>query len=118
MAMATGVQPSRPAIPSMWNLPRSSGRWPIRRARTSSISVTGELCTGDIAPLLGVTDSAVSQHLRVLRALRLIRSRRAGKFIYHSLDDEHVALLLSLGLTHLGHGDRAESLVVGHEVMA
>jgi ArsR family transcriptional regulator, lead/cadmium/zinc/bismuth-responsive transcriptional repressor len=88
------------------------------RAHIVHLLLQGELCTGDIAPLLGVTDSAVSQHLRVLRALRLVRSRRAGKFIYHSLDDDHVALLLRIGLTHLGHGDRAESLAVTHEVMA
>jgi DNA-binding transcriptional ArsR family regulator len=88
------------------------------RAHIVHLLLQGELCTGDIAPLLGVTDSAVSQHLRVLRTLRLVRSRRAGKFIYHSLDDDHVALLLSIGLTHLGHGDRAQSLAPMHEAGA
>jgi DNA-binding transcriptional ArsR family regulator len=85
------------------------------RAHIVHLLLQGELCTGDIAQLLRVTDSAVSQHLRVLRALRLVRSRRDGKFIYHSLDDEHVALLLRVGLTHLGHGDRAGTLPVPHE---
>jgi ArsR family transcriptional regulator, lead/cadmium/zinc/bismuth-responsive transcriptional repressor len=76
------------------------------RAHIVHLLLQGEMCTGDIAPVLGITDSAVSQHLRVLRALRLIRSRRAGKYVYHSLDDEHVALLLQIGLSHVGHGDR------------
>ena len=55
--------------------------------------------------VVGVTESCVSQHLRVLRALRLVKSRRAGKFVYYSLDDAHITLLLQTGLTHQGHGD-------------
>ena len=43
--------------------------------------------------------------LRGLRALRLVKSRRVGKFVYYSLDDAHIALLLRIGLTHQGHGD-------------
>lgn len=62
-----------------------------------------ELCTCDIATVAGITDSGASQHLRVLRALRLVKSRRAGKFVYYSLDDAHIALLVQVGLTHLGH---------------
>jgi DNA-binding transcriptional ArsR family regulator len=62
-----------------------------------------ELCTTDLAAVAGVSESAVSQHLRVLRGLRLVKTRRAGKLVYHSLDDEHVAQLLEVGLTHLGH---------------
>jgi DNA-binding transcriptional ArsR family regulator len=62
-----------------------------------------ELCTCDIAAVAGVSESGASQHLRVLRALRLVKSRRAGKFVYYSLDDAHIALLVQVGLTHLGH---------------
>ena len=64
-----------------------------------------ELCTCDLAAVTGVSDSAVSQHLRVLRSLRLVKARRAGKFVYYSLDDAHVALLMQVGLTHQGHGN-------------
>jgi DNA-binding transcriptional ArsR family regulator len=63
------------------------------------------LCTCDLAAVVGVTESCVSQHLRILRALRLVKSRRAGKFVYYSLDDAHIALLLQTGLTHQGHSD-------------
>jgi ArsR family transcriptional regulator, lead/cadmium/zinc/bismuth-responsive transcriptional repressor len=62
-----------------------------------------ELCTCDIAAVVGVTESGVSQHLRVLRSLRLVKSRRAGKFVYYSLDDAHISLLVQIGLVHLGH---------------
>lgn len=73
------------------------------RAKIVHILLHQELCTCDIAAVVGVTDSAVSQHLRILRSLRLVKSRRAGKFVYYSLDDAHIALLVQLGLTHQGH---------------
>jgi DNA-binding transcriptional ArsR family regulator len=66
-----------------------------------------ELCTCDIAAVVGVTESGVSQHLRVLRSLRLVKSRRTGKFVYYSLDDAHIDLLVQIGLIHLGHEEDA-----------
>ena len=78
------------------------------RAKIVHVLEHQELCTCDIAAVVGVTESGVSQHLRVLRALRLVKSRRAGKFVYYSLDDAHISMLVRLGLTHLGHeGDAA-----------
>jgi DNA-binding transcriptional ArsR family regulator len=73
------------------------------RTRLVDTLLREELCTGDLAAVLGISEPGVSQHLRVLRSLRLVKSRRAGKFVYHSLDDEHVAKLMALGLTHAGH---------------
>ncbi len=73
------------------------------RARLVDALLREELCTGDLAVVLGISEPGVSQHLRVLRSLRLVKSRRAGKFVYHSLDDAHVARLMALGLTHAGH---------------
>ena len=78
------------------------------RARIVHTLLRQELCTCDLAAVLGVTESAVSQHLRVLRHLGLVRHRRAGKLVYYSLDDSHVAQLVQIGLAHLGH--RADSL--------
>ena len=75
------------------------------RAKIVHTLLHQELCTCDLAAVVGVTESCVSQHLRILRALRLVKSRRAGKFVYYSLDDAHIALLVQVGLTHLGHGD-------------
>ncbi len=60
-----------------------------------------ELCVCDLATLLGVTQSAVSHQLRLLRAQRLVRYRREGKMAFYSLDDEHVSALLDLALTHV-----------------
>ena len=58
------------------------------------------------ARALHCTPSAVSQHLNVLKRLRLIKSRRDGKVIYHSLDDAHINTLLAICLEHIG--DRTE----------
>lgn len=60
-----------------------------------------ELCTCDLAAIVDVSESAVSQHLKVLRELRLIKSRREGKVIYHSLDDDHIRTLVAVCLEHV-----------------
>lgn len=73
------------------------------RARIVHVLLRQEMCTCDIAAVVGVSDSAVSQHLRLLRELRLVKLRRQGKLVYYSLDDSHVAELIRIGLTHLGH---------------
>jgi DNA-binding transcriptional ArsR family regulator len=75
------------------------------RARIVHVLLSQEMCTCDLAAVVGVSESAVSQHLRLLRALRLVRFRRAGKVVYYSLDDGHVAALVRIGLVHLGHVD-------------
>ncbi len=62
-----------------------------------------ELCVCDLAAVVGLSDSAVSQHLRVLRALRLVRSRKDGKMVYYSIADDHVSDLLAVCLEHLRH---------------
>src|SRR5579872_1293330 len=59
------------------------------RARIVHTLLRQELCTCDLAAVLGAGESAVSQHLRVLRHLGLVRHRRAGKLVYYSLDDAH-----------------------------
>lgn len=60
-----------------------------------------ELCVGDIAAMLGLTDSAVSHQLRLMKAMRLVRQRRAGKLIYYLLDDDHIGELIRLGVRHV-----------------
>jgi DNA-binding transcriptional ArsR family regulator len=80
------------------------------RVKLVHVLLRQELCTCDLAATLGVSESATSQHLRLLRSLRLVRSRRAGKVVYHSLDDEHIAALVRVGLVHLGHTGEANRL--------
>lgn len=60
-----------------------------------------ELCVCDLAAVVSLSESAVSQHLRILRALRLVRNRREGKVVYYSLDDHHIATLLRVCQEHL-----------------
>jgi len=79
------------------------------RAKIVHLLLAQELCTCDIAVVLGITDSAVSQHLRLLRSLRLVKSRRAGKFVFYSLDDAHISLLVQVGLTHQHHEPAARA---------
>ncbi len=62
-----------------------------------------ELCVGDLAAVLGMSESAVSHQLRLLRGLRVVRARREGKQVFYALDDEHVTRLFQLSLEHLGH---------------
>ena len=64
-----------------------------------------ELCSCDLAAAVGMSASATSQHLRVLRSLHLVKSRRAGRLVYYTLDDAHISLLIQVGLTHLGHNE-------------
>lgn len=73
------------------------------RARIVHSLLQQDLCTCDLAAITGLSEPAVSQHLRILRALRLVRSRREGKRVYYSLDDDHVRLLLTISLQHLAH---------------
>ena len=80
------------------------------RAKIVHLLVHQELCTCDIAAAIGVTESCVSQHLRILRSLRLVRSRREGKFVYYTLDDAHVSLLVQVGLTHQGDDADVDSV--------
>ncbi|MBI5374317.1 MAG: helix-turn-helix transcriptional regulator [Candidatus Schekmanbacteria bacterium] len=63
----------------------------------------GEFCVCDISSLLGMSSSAISHQLRILRSLRLVKNRRAGRVIYYSLDDEHVVRLFEEGLKHIEH---------------
>ena len=60
-----------------------------------------ELCVNDIAQVVGLSQSAVSHQLRLLKANKLVRFRRDGKTIYYSLDDDHVRSIIALGMDHV-----------------
>ena len=61
----------------------------------------GEICVNDIANNIGMTKSAVSHQLSYLKKLRLIKSRKEGKEVYYSLDDDHVNLLIISAWEHV-----------------
>ena len=61
----------------------------------------GELCVCDIASLAAISESAVSHQLRLLRGMRLVKSRRAGRLVFYALDDQHIIELLRQAHTHV-----------------
>lgn len=61
-----------------------------------------ELCTCDISAITGLSVSAISHQLRVLRDKKLVKYRREGRNVYYSLDDEHVANILKIAMDHVG----------------
>ncbi|MBQ8653521.1 MAG: helix-turn-helix transcriptional regulator [Clostridia bacterium] len=71
------------------------------RIRILYVLLEAEVCVCDLARLLGMTQSAVSHQLRLLRQARLIKSRRDGKTVFYSLADDHVATLLRQGTEHI-----------------
>ncbi len=71
------------------------------RTKLLHILAHEELCVGDLAALLDMTPSAISHQLRLLRTMRLVRARRAGRATYYALDDDHIRRLLVEGLKHV-----------------
>ena len=67
----------------------------------SLLAAEEELCVCDIAESLQMGQSAISHQLRVLRAARLVKFRKAGKEAFYSLDDDHVVKLMRQGLEHV-----------------
>ena len=68
----------------------------------------GELCVGDLAAAVDVSESATSHQLRQLRLAGLVRSRKDGRTVYYRVDDNHVRLLLDVAIEHYLHDhDRA-----------
>lgn len=60
-----------------------------------------ELCVGDIAQLLGLTQTAVSHQLRILKANKLVKARKDGKNVFYSLSDDHVYSIINQGMEHI-----------------
>lgn len=78
---------------------------PNRVRLISALLEAGELCVCDLAAAVGMSESATSHALRLLRAHRVVKVRRAGRTAHYSLTDGHVRLLLDVALEHMAHGD-------------
>ena len=65
-----------------------------------------EMCVCDIAFLLNMTQSAISHQLRVLKQAELVKSRREGKIVFYSLEDEHVKQIFDQGLIHISEENK------------
>ncbi len=102
------VQAARAAQPTPTELIRLSELLALMadptRLRIVAALAGRELCVCDLAATVGLSESAVSHQLRLLRGRGLVRSRRHGRLVYYALDDDHIADLFRQGLDHVRHG--------------
>jgi ArsR family transcriptional regulator len=71
------------------------------RIKIIAALLENEMCVCDIAELFGMSQSAISHQLRVLRQARLVKPRKEGKIVYYSLDDAHIKILFDTGFAHI-----------------
>ncbi|MGF7088005.1 DNA-binding transcriptional ArsR family regulator [Kroppenstedtia sanguinis] len=71
-----------------------------------ALSLEAELCVCDVSSILGTSVATASHHLRLMKNLGLTQSRKEGKMVYYSLDDDHVRLLVKLAIEHAEEGFR------------
>lgn len=62
-----------------------------------------ELCVQDLTVILNASTSLISHRLRQLKAHRIVKQRRERRYVYYSLDDEHIASVISIANTHINH---------------
>lgn len=74
------------------------------RMRIVGLLLHHELCVHDVAVLLDMSQSAVSHQMRSLRQMRLVKSRKEGRHVYYTLDDDHVRQVFQIGLEHVECG--------------
>jgi len=73
------------------------------RVRVIAALSQSELCVCDLAACLGMSQSAISHQLRLLRTLRLVKGTKRGRMVYYSLDDDHIEGLFRHGMEHVSH---------------
>lgn len=73
------------------------------RLKIIDVLSKGEKCVNDIAAELGMTQSAISHQLRLLRNMRMVKFRKEQRSVIYSLDDEHVQRLFLQALEHIRH---------------
>lgn len=71
------------------------------RIKILYVLLQSEMCVYDIASLLGMTQSAISHQLRVLKQMQLVKFRREGKTVFYSLSDSHIENILNQGMEHI-----------------
>ena len=77
------------------------------RVQIIAALMDGEMNVSALAAIVGISESAISHHMRQLRQLRLVRTRKDGRYVFYALDDQHVADLFRCGLEHVQHGSSA-----------
>ena len=71
------------------------------RLRILSVLFQSEMCVCDLAEVLGMTQSAISHQLRVLKQMKLVKNRREGKTVFYSLADGHIQTIMNQGIEHM-----------------
>ena len=71
------------------------------RARIICALNIEEMCVCDLSALLNMTQSAISHQLRVLKAARIVKSRKQGRVVYYSLDDNHIGHIFAMAFDHV-----------------
>ncbi len=74
------------------------------RVRILSALTTQELNVGALAAVVGISESAISHHLRGLRQMGLVKGRRDGKEVFYRIEDEHIITLFNQGVNHVRQG--------------
>ena len=73
----------------------------VTRLKILNVLLCSEMCVYDIAAVLGMSQSAISHQLRVLKQMDLVKNRREGKTIFYALADVHITTILNQGLDHI-----------------
>jgi ArsR family transcriptional regulator len=73
------------------------------RIKMMCVMAQGEMCVQDIASALDMTKSAISHQLSGLKENKIVKSRREGKNVFYSIDDDHVHTVLNIAMTHVKH---------------
>lgn len=74
------------------------------RVRIISALVSKEMNIGALAQIVGISESAISHHMRGLRQMRIVLSRRDGKEVYYRIEDDHIIALFQQGINHVKNG--------------
>ena len=74
---------------------------PTRLRIVDALVADAELCVHEIAERVGISESAVSHQLRLMRTQRIVRGRGEGRCVYYALDDQHILSLFQQGLRHV-----------------
>ena len=106
------VDEIRDTVVSSEDAERLAGRFqlladPMRLRMVYALSEVDELCVGDLAAVVGASESGTSHQLRQLRLAGLVRTRKQGRVVYYRVADSHVRLLLDMAAEHYLHEERS-----------
>ncbi|MBT7069961.1 MAG: helix-turn-helix transcriptional regulator [Anaerolineae bacterium] len=75
----------------------------VSRIQIVSALIDNEINVGELAKIAGISESAASHQLRTLRQMRLVKSRKKGREVFYSIDDDHIRDLIQRAISHVAH---------------